>query len=208
MNIKSTGALIICCLAFSALKAQRYEPDWSGKVYQVGKIYPGYYVTNTRDTVFGYFMHDNQKGNQKKCRFYANEMDKKPSQEFKPEDIKSYKVGDKLYRTLNYSGGLLNKPLRFLLVTNDGAVTEFVFYSEDGEMAAQPLFHKPFDPLHFDPTPLSSFALGYAKKLSEYLSDYPALAKKISDKEKGYGVLNILAVIDEYNAWYAANKKK
>ncbi|HEV7781864.1 MAG TPA: hypothetical protein VGO58_11405 [Chitinophagaceae bacterium] len=205
--MKRTGIVVILCLALSVVNAQRYEPDWSGKVYQVGRIYPGYYVTNTKDTVNGYFMHDDRKGNQKKCRFYTNEMDKKPSQEFKPEDIKSYKVGDKLYRTLNYSGGLLNKPLRFLLVTNDGGITEFVFYSEDGAQEAQGIFHKPQDPLHNDPITYAYFGLSFAKKLSDYISDYPALSQKVANKDKGYGLLNLLAIIDEYNVWFAAKKK-
>lgn len=205
--MKKTVLLFLLCVVFIRVSAQRYEPDWSQNVYKYGKIYPGFYVTNANDTVYGYFMHDNPKGHQKKARFYTNEMDKKPAKEFEPEDLKSYKVGDKLYRTLQYSGGILKKPLRFLLVTNDGAVTEYVFYSEDGEMAPQPVFHKPFDRSNDEPVTLSSFALGFAKKLSEYLSDNTALAAKISGKEKGYGVLNILAIIDEYNAWYAGKQK-
>jgi hypothetical protein len=205
--MKRTGIVAIMCLAFSLVHAQRYEPDWSGNVYMVGRIYPGFYVTNANDTVYGYFMHDDRKGNQKKCRYYKNEMDKKPTSEFKPEDIKSYKVGDKLYRTLNYSGGLLNKPLRFLLVTNDGGITEFVFYSEDAAQEAQGIFHKPKDPSHSDPITYAYFGLSFAKKLSDYISDYPALSQKVANKDKGYGLLNLLAIIDEYNAWFAAKKK-
>jgi hypothetical protein len=205
--MKRIGIVIIMSLVFSIAKSQRYEPDWSGKVYMTGRVYPGFYVTNANDTINGYFMHDDKKGNQKKCRFYTNEMDKKPASEFKPEDIKSYKVGDKLYRTLNYSGGLLNKPLRFLLVTNDGGITEFVFYSEDAATEAQGVFHKPKDPAHNDPITYAYFGLGFAKKLSDYISDYPALSQKVSGKEKGYGLLNLLAIIDEYNVWYAAKKK-
>ena len=202
--MKKFGLVALLCVSFTFIKAQ----DWSGEVYKIGKIYPGFYVTNANDTVNGYFLHDDKRGNQKKCRFYTNEMDKKPTSEFKPEDIKSYKVGDKLYRTLNYSGGLMNKPFRFLLVAKDGAITEFVFYTEDAAMEAQPVFHKPYDLLHFQPVTMSYFALAYAKKLSEYISDYPALSKKVADKEKGYGVLNILAVIAEYNEWFAATRKK
>lgn len=205
--MKQTGLVLLMCLVFSVAKSQRYEPDWSEKVYRIGKIYPGYYVTNANDTINGYFMHDDRKGNQKKCRFYANETDKKPTSEFKPEDIKSYKVGDKLYRTLNYSGGLLTKPLRFLLVTNDGGITEFVFYSEDAATEAQGVFHKPKDPSHNEPITYSYFGLGFAKKLSDYISDYPALSQKVANKEKGYGLLNLLAIIDEYNVWFAAKKK-
>jgi hypothetical protein len=206
--MKTAGIFILFCFAVTVTNAQRYEPDWTGNVYKIGKIYPGFYVTNANDTISGYFMHDDKKGNQKKARFYTNEMDKKPSQEFKPEDIKSYKVGDKLYRTLNYSGGLLNKPLRFLLVASDGAITEFVFYSEDAEMAAQGVFHKPYDPLHFDPITHAYFGLSFAKKMADYISDYPELSQKVADKEKGYGLLKMMAIIDEYNTWFATNRKK
>lgn len=205
--MRRTGILIVLCLTLVVAKAQPKDPDWSETVYKIGKIYPGFYVTNTNDTIHGYFLHDDKKGNQKKCRFYTNEMDKKPTAEFKPEDIKSYKVADKLYRTLNYSGGLLNKPLRFLLVTNDGGITEFVFYSEDAAVQAQGVFHKPKDPSHSDPITVSYFGLSFAKKLSDYISDYPVLAQKVANKEKGYGLLNLMAIIAEYNEWFAAKRK-
>lgn len=201
--MKRAGFIVVLCSLLLSAKAQ----DWSERVYKIGKIYPGFYVTNANDTIGGYFLHDDKKGNQKKCRFYANEMDKKPTAEFKPEDIKCYSVGDKVYRTVNYSGGLLNKPLRFLLIVKDGGITEYVFYSEDAAAEAQTVFHKRFDPLHYDPVTISYFGLGFAKKLSDYISDYPALSKKVSDKEKGYGMLNLLAIIAEYNVWFASSRK-
>lgn len=197
---------MIFFLFFAAATTQ--AQDWTGQIYQVGKIYPGFYVTNANDTVQGYFMHGTQAGNQKKCSFYTNEMDRKPSKEFKPEDIKSYKVADKLYRTINFSGGLNNKALRFNLVTKDGGITQYVFYSEDGSATAEPVFHKPNDANNNKPLQMGYFALGFAKKLGEYVSDYPELAAKVTGKEKGYGMLNLLAIIDEYNEWYAKKGKK
>lgn len=200
---------LICLFLFAmaAVNAQP-EPDWSGKVYVIGKIYPGYYVTNSNDTVYGYFEHGNQVGNQKKCYFYTNEMDKKHTKDFKPEDIKSYKVADKLYRSINFSGGLMNKPLRFNLVNKDGAITEYIFYSEDGNAKAEPVYHKPHDPENNKPQQIGYFAIPFAKKVSAYVADYPELAAKVSGKEKGYGMLNLLAIFDEYNAWYKAKKGK
>ena len=196
-----TFAFLFVCAAIG------HAQDWSGQIYQVGKIYPGFYVTNNNDTVQGYFQHGTQAGGQKKCIFYNNEMDKKPVSEFRPEDIKSYKVADKLYRSINFSGGLTSKPLRFNLVTKDGAITQYVFYSEDGAALPEPVFHKPNDPSNNKPLQMSYFGLGFAKKLGEYVSDYPGLAAKVTGKEKGYGMLNLLAIIDEYNAWYATKKK-
>jgi hypothetical protein len=49
---------------------------------------------------------------------------------------------------------------------------------------------------------ISSLLLGYVKKMSGYVKDYPELAAKITNKEKGYGLMNINNVIREYNAWY------
>jgi hypothetical protein len=202
--MKQFFTVIFLTGAFSSLHAQ----DWTGRVYQVGKIYPGFYVTNSNDTIQGYFLHGNQAANQKKCVFYTNEMDRKSTSEFKPDEIKSYKVADKLYRSINFSGGLTSKPLRFNLITKDGAITEYVFYSEDGSFTPEPVFHKPHDAANNKPLQMGYFALGFAKKLGEYVADYPELAAKVTGKEKGYGMLNLLAIIAEYNEWYANKNKK
>lgn len=47
--------------------------------------------------------------------------------------------------------------------------------------------------------------LGYKKKMSSMVSDYPELAAKITNGEKGYGMLTMLNVVDEYNLWYEKN---
>ena len=44
------------------------------------------------------------------------------------------------------------------------------------------------------------FALGFAKKMAEYISDNDVLSSKVKNKEKGYKMLQILKIIDEYNA--------
>jgi hypothetical protein len=49
---------------------------------------------------------------------------------------------------------------------------------------------------------VSSMVMGFPKKMSEYVKDYPELAAKITNKEKGYGFTNINAVVREYNEWY------
>jgi hypothetical protein len=198
---------LIILAVFIMTTLQVTAQDWSGKVYVTGKIYPGFYVTNSSDTVYGYFSHGTQTGNQKKCYYYKNEMDRKPTTEFSPDEIKGFKVADKLYRSLNYSGGLLNKPMRFILVTKEGAISEMVFYSEDGNATPETLFHKAHDASNATPVTIAYFGLGFAKKLSQYLSDYPELSKKVADKEKGYGMLKLLDIIAEYNSWYASRTK-
>jgi hypothetical protein len=203
MRLSACMLLLVCYVSIA-----QAQPDWSGKVYSIGKIYPGYYISNNNDTVNGYFVHGNQVGNQKRCYYYKNETDPKPSGEFKPDDIKEYKVADKLYRSIPYSGGLLAKPLRFNLVNKDGPIREYVFYHEDGGSGGSDMvFHKPHDATNSKPVSLPDFGLGFAKKVSAYVGDYPELAKKVADKEKGYGMLKILDIIAEYNQWYLSKTK-
>ncbi len=196
---KLNAILFLCIMPFLQGKAQ----DWTGNVYQIGKIYPGYYVTNGGDTIEGYFYHGTQTSNQKNCHYYKAETDAKPTSKFGPEDIKAYKVADKVYRSIHYSGGLLAKPLRFNLVTTDGAITEFIFYDEMGTGETKMVYHKPHDANNAQPVELQSFGLKFAKKMSEYVADYAELSKKIADKADGYGMLKILEIIKEYNDWYA-----
>ncbi len=55
-----------------------------------------------------------------------------------------------------------------------------------------------------DVVDLSSVLLGFPKKMSGYVEDFPELATKIKDKEKGYRMLNINSIVREYNEWYRA----
>ena len=45
----------------------------------------------------------------------------------------------------------------------------------------------------------------FAKQMSEYISDYEELAKKVKNKEKGYRLLSMMEIIEEYNEWYEEN---
>jgi hypothetical protein len=61
------------------------------------------------------------------------------------------------------------------------------------------IFHKEGE----TPFETSSMLLGFAKKGSELVKEYPELAKKIANKEKGYGVTKLEEIVAEYNDWYA-----
>ena len=204
--MKASITLLGLSLLFFSAGAQ----DWTETNFKHNNIYEGWYVKNTGDTVKGFFRYGYKAENQKKCDFY--ELDpasgqKKFKESFKPEDIKSFMVGDKLYRSIHYSGGLMAKPLRFCLVTHDGPICEYVFYSEGTAAEDKTVYHKAHDPNNNEPKELQYFGIGFAKKMAEYVSDYVELSKKIADKEKGYGMLKILDIIKEYNDWYLAQKK-
>jgi hypothetical protein len=42
--------------------------------------------------------------------------------------------------------------------------------------------------------------------MAAFVADDEELSKKVADKEKGYGMLQIDKVIAEYNAWYNSKK--
>jgi hypothetical protein len=194
--------LLVVILMVVVSSVSVFGQDWSGETYKYNKIYAGYYVTLAGDTINGYLRHGDKVKNQKNCEFFENEMDRKPLHKFSPKDISAYTVGDKVYRSVNYSGGLMSKPLRFNLVLRDGPITEYIFYSEDGTAEERGFFHKPHDPRNSDPKQLSDFSLKFSKKMSDYVEDYPELAEKVRNKDKGYGLIRILDIIEEYNTWY------
>jgi hypothetical protein len=195
-----------------------FGQDWSSDIYRVGEKYPGYIIKNDGTKIEGYieahpraaatpFGNDNQTI----VTFYSDPKNKKTKIEYKPEDLKEYMVADKHYVSMNYSGGLMAKPVRFLLVKKEGRIKTCIWYewaslNSDGTnvYTEKEIFQKGDE----KPIELTSFLMGYVKKMSELVKEYPEMVKKINDKEKGYGMLNIEKIIAEYNEWYAKNNNK
>jgi hypothetical protein len=197
-KITAIAALIILSMTAGA-------QDWSGNVYKIGEKYPGYYVSLTGDTVQGYFKMGGQIENQTTCNYYKNETDKKPTQKFAPEDISAYKVGDKMYRPIHYSGGLMAKPLRFNLITKDGAITQFKWY-ELSTTYPFPMEEKEvFVNYHYKTEPKTlghdEMVMSFAKKFSAFIDDDKELSDKVANKEKKYSAFQMYDIIDEYNEW-------
>lgn len=203
---------------FVAVTSFCHAQDWSGK-YTFFDIYPGYIITLTGDTTKGYVEHGNRTSGQKNCIFYTD-ASKRDKKKYKPADIKGYGVADKHYRTIAFSGGLFSKPLSFVLLLKPGRVSQFMYYSKKDNVSD--FMGKEETPASYDarintdeivwqkldekPLQQAELALGFAKKISNLLSDYPELAAKVENKEKGYGIMKIYDIMDEYNAWWAAKK--
>lgn len=215
-----TAAIIILLLLVTSPAFQVKAQDWGGVNYEYYKAYPGYIITNAGDTVRGYVEHGDRTRNQTKCIFFTDISNNKTKKTYKPDELKGYSVGDKLYRSVRYSGGLFGKPLNFLLIVKQGKVTQFNFYSKDelikvlmgNETEAQRDARVSKEEIVWqkdneDPIPNTSLFLGFAKKVSKLVSDYPELAKKVENKENGYTTLKILDIIDEYNKWWVAKTK-
>ncbi len=219
-------SLLTICLsmnAFSQNSVTSSSADWSPEIYQFGKKYPGYIITLEGDTVKGFLKAETRcsiggigASNQNTAEFYINESDKKPAAKYKPTDIKGYKIADKIYESIAYSGGLLKKP-NFNLVIEDGAIRLYEWYAtvenystlskQSGES------WQDFDGRRFEtkvivckngsePIEMSMLGLSFAKKMPPLISDNAEMAQKVTNKEKGYTFLNMYEVIKEYNQWF------
>ncbi len=187
-----------------------YSQDWSG--YRVGELYPGYIIKTDGTKVEGYieaqprgettgvYMND---GNQVKVIFYADPKNKKTKVTYKPDDLKEYKIAEKLYRSINYSGGLTSKPLRFVLLVEEGRIARYMWYNNNGSYV-YPQFEEKEILVKVGEKPIeaSMLALGFTKKMSNLVADYKELADKITNKEKGYGFTSYDKIVKEYNSWY------
>lgn len=193
-----------------------FADEWDADDYKQGKLYEGYVISLGGDTTHGYikalryFGSSNETTNQTMCYFYENEDDAEPFMTYKPATIKGYKMGDKLYHSIPYSGGLISKFNNFCLVRIEGAISTFSYFYYDDGSSGDPnakagikesnLLRKGDDKV----LGLSSFAFGFKKKGAELVKEHKDLAKKIANKEKGYKMFNIDAIIEEYNTFIAA----
>lgn len=201
--------------------------DWNPDIYDEGKLYPGYIIKLEGDTVRGFIKSRSRcsltgmgSSNQNTAEFYLYESDRKPVDKFKPSEIKGYKIADKEYQSIKYSGGLFNKP-NFNIIVKDGPIRIYEWYSMKDNFATirkqsgenwrdyyERLYETKLiiakDPK--EPVELAMLGLFFTKNFLPMIADYPELSEKVKNKEKGYTLLNIFDVIEEYNNWSEAKK--
>lgn len=211
---------LLTTVAILGIFATAWSQDWSGKIYKFGKVYPGYVVKLNGDTVRGFVEQMNRTSSQTKCVFYSDPNDKKSKVTYKSDDIKAYSVGDKIYRSIHYSGGLFGKAVRFNLLTKEGHIALYMWYYNtedinirtgnedeyafDKRINTEKQVYQKGDEQPFDH---DKFAFKWGKTMAELVADDTELAAKITSKADGYGMMKHYDIIDEYNAWYEKNKK-
>jgi hypothetical protein len=210
--MKKINVIFMLLFVISSM-AIAQKPDWSSDVYRFDEIYPGYIVKTNGEKIEGYLraLHRGQPedgispSNQTRCEFYSDPKNKKTKVVYKVADLQGYKIADKYYKSIGYSGGLTSKINNFCLQTSTGRIASYVWYSWEGGVGGKWVEKSIIQKADEKPIEESSLMLGFAKKMSEMVSDYPELAAKVLNKEKGYGVGSFFEVIKEYNEWYAKN---
>lgn len=211
--MKRTTAILSFIFCFALFTNAQ---DWSTDVYQYSEEYPGYIIEEDGTKKEGFITYKNRYTMQNEVIFYGEKGNKKTKEKYKTADLKEYKVADKVYHCISYSGGLLKKPIRANLLIKEGCINQYVWYNradnymvmQQGENETDEEFNKrKYPPVWVvnkagtnEPKSIDQFGLKYKSKMAEFVAENPELAKKIEEGEKGYGMLAFEKIIDEYNA--------
>lgn len=187
--------------------------DWTGDVYKTGKIYPGYMIDAKGKKTEGFIKLQNRYAMQVTVLFYTDKDDRKSKQKIKAETLKEYSVAEKTWRCINYSGGMSKKSMRGNLLLEAGCISTYVWYSNDVSVTTKQegetnemynarrypsttIYHKVGDEKAVTD---AHFLLKFSKNMSEYVASNEELSAKVAAKEKGYRLIHIEAIMDEYN---------
>jgi hypothetical protein len=168
----------------------------------LGQWVDGYIITSTNETVKGKIAYQHFAANQTNITFSVDGTAAK-SEIFRPGDLLEYFMQETHWlSTKNTTIQAEDNEDLFVLMVRQGPVSLYEYYLEDAEASGGwktiSLIKKLDENYHI----AGNMLLGFKKKMSKYVSDFEELSRKINDKEKGYKVLNMNKIIDEYNARY------
>jgi hypothetical protein len=197
--MKTTSAKLLLFILF-VFGSRIYAQEKSDTI-KLFTRYPGYIVTNSNDTVKGYLLLKNKIANQGSVFFFDSPDAKETLKKYKPREIKAYKVADRNYETMKYSSENTVMRYCFFLPVFDGPISFYKAYYGDKErikIDENDIWNSKID-LSFSENELKEQNLGkrdteedlqffdsmgyllkFKKTMSEYLSDYPEIAKKNS----------------------------
>jgi hypothetical protein len=153
----------------------------------------GYVVTVKNDTLFGR-VSDRKLGPfgggiHEKIKLKGKRLKKR----FSPKDVRSYKKGDSIYRSL-----FLDGEYQFLRVVSEGTVSYYAYeLQEQGEqMVLDVAYLRKENSRSLIRADQGIFGLK-RKRLSMFFADCPPLVLKIQNKELKY----VFEVVNFYNEW-------
>jgi len=166
----------------------------SAQNYRINNFYEGYIIKKDGSRERGYILFTDDSKHFEQVTFKKDKKGK--NERFKPKDIAGYKVADRVYHSVHYKDFPFNSN-RFLLLETDGCLKKYSYkFYRDGAWASHTILKNDLD----EAENIDTYLLDFAKKMSNMVRKDEALAQKISNKEKGYNLLAIDAIIDEYNA--------
>lgn len=183
--------------------------------YVDGGTHEGYVILADGTQKNGYIRYSNPYSIQNTVVFFTDKDDKDTKEKFDTDELKEYRVGEKTYHVIHWSGGMTAKPLKGNLLVESGCISTYKWYGRPESL--MPVTRNPgesdesFLERKYSPQTVyknknadkchqhSDFALKFAKKMSEFISDNAELSEKVANKEKGYKLINIYKVMETYN---------
>lgn len=206
--------VLILTLLISVTSFSQINDNWE----DVSEKLPGYVITSKGEKIEGYLKRFLKIKSQRKVKFFKTLEDKPVV--YNAKQLKAYKIADDYYEAHPYEG-LSGKTKVFLLRTQRGKIDLFDYYirvedDKGNELTVKKDGNKEVI-LDFDGTKIQTEVLAvkdgkeylkfasaklmfsFKNVMSKFISDYPELATKVKKKEKGYKLLSILKIINEYN---------
>lgn len=179
--------LLIAFITTGILQAQ-------DKTYRIGDYYEGYIVEKDGEKVRGYIQYLGESQRYEKVLFKKEKKGKKSK--YKPKDISGYKVADTEYRACQFKT-VLFKQTKFLVLEKDGCMEQMYwreYNSEDQAWSGEIVLR-----VNGEAVSTQTFLMGFAKKMAALVKDNKELYHKVKNKEKGYRLLALEAIVNEYN---------
>lgn len=210
---KRSIIIVIVLVISSFVRSQ----DWSTDTYQYDEQYPGYVITKEGERIDGFIKYRNRYVMQEEVIFYKVKDNPSTKERYLAEDLKEYKVADKTYHCINYSGGASVTKIRGnLLIDGKGCIKKYVWYDRASGyntlIRGEGESDEDFGNRKFPPTTIyykvgdemavnaDFFRDDFTKKMAAYVKDNKELYKKVKAEENGYAQLfNMEAIFDEYN---------
>lgn len=212
--------LLSTLLLFAAFASNAQEPVHA---YVDGGTHEGYVILADGTQKNGYIRYSNPYNIQNTVVFLTDKDDKDTKEKFDAKELKEYRIGEKTYHVIHWSGGMTAKPLKGNLLVEEGCISTYRWYGRPESV--MPVTRNPgesddsFLERKYSPQTVyknenadkcyqhSDFALGFAKKMSAFIEDNEDLSNKVAKKEKGYKLVNIYKVMEEYNKACAEGKE-
>lgn len=162
--------------------------------YRLFDYYEGYIVKGDGEKVLGYIQYLDESDRYEKVIFRKDMQSKK--EKYKVKDLTGYKVADTEYKSLEYED-VLFKGRNFLIVLDKGCINTYQmrkYDSEDRSWSTIMVVETKDRAVNYQ-----KFGLNFSKSFSEFIQADDELAAKVRSGQKGYGLLNMEKIIEEYN---------
>jgi hypothetical protein len=193
-----------------------FAQDWNSYPFKRGEQFEAVLITLHNDTLKGFVKFEDPVAMQEEVHFYAKQNVKKSLTVYKPADLVSYEVGDKLYHCIPYSGGVGSKTIRGNLLVKEDCITEYVWYYkaehastiyQEKDESLQEFYDRKF--LNYEvfyntsqsqAVDLDYFLMSYERRMADFVKEDEALSSNVLNKKRGYGKMHVLSIIQKYNS--------